>query len=654
MLNHVDDAKRLEALALVRDGPAVRPRPRAGRERPGLPGPLLPPDARHDRPPRQPATAASARTRSTGSPSVVSATMQLGTHLDALATCRSATAATTAGPSPSSPARPGVTRLGRRDRPADRHARAGSSTSPRARRRGDVIAPDDLGGIDPEPGDAVLFHTGWGAHWDDAERLPRRRARARAARSPSGSRRAASRSPAATPGATAPCPPRTRTRPFEVPQILNVRPRRLRRREPRPVRARRRRRARSSPCPHPPQAPRRHRRLDLPDRPRLRRSPCHDTTTSSSSAPGAGGGTLAHRLAPTGKRILLLERGGYLPARARELGHRGGLPQGALPHRARSGSTRTASPSARTSSTSSAATRSSTGRSCSACASATSARSATTAASPRRGRSPTTTSSPTTPRPRSSTSCTARRGEDPTEPPRSGPFPYPAVSHEPRIQQLPTTSRATGHQPFHLPVGVDLDESDPEARPLRALRPLRRLPVPDRRQGGRARALRAPGAEHPNVTLRTHAKVERLETDASRRDASPASSSTATASEERYSADVVVVSCGAANSAALLLNSASDQHPNGLANCSDVVGRHYMAHINSGVIAISQDAEPDEVPEDARHQRLLLGRRRLRASRSATSRCSPRATATSCAAARRGSRRGLALDYVAGTRSTSG
>jgi choline dehydrogenase-like flavoprotein len=58
--------------------------------------------------------------------------------------------------------------------------------------------------------------------------------------------------------------------------------------------------------------------------------------------------------------------------------------------------------------------------------------------------------------------------------------------------------------------------------------------------------------------------------------------------EERYSADLVVVSCGAINSAALLLRSASEQHPNGLANSSDVVGRNYMAHINSGVIAISQ------------------------------------------------------------------
>jgi choline dehydrogenase-like flavoprotein len=62
--------------------------------------------------------------------------------------------------------------------------------------------------------------------------------------------------------------------------------------------------------------------------------------------------------------------------------------------------------------------------------------------------------------------------------------------------------------------------------------------------------------------------------------------------QETYSADVVVVSCGAANSAALLLRSASDQHPRGLANSSDIVGRNYMAHLNSGVIAISQSPNP--------------------------------------------------------------
>jgi choline dehydrogenase-like flavoprotein len=62
--------------------------------------------------------------------------------------------------------------------------------------------------------------------------------------------------------------------------------------------------------------------------------------------------------------------------------------------------------------------------------------------------------------------------------------------------------------------------------------------------------------------------------------------------EETYRGDIVVVSCGAVNSAVLLLRSANDQHPNGLANSSDVVGRHYMAHINSAMIAISKAPNP--------------------------------------------------------------
>src|SRR5690349_1163853 len=179
-------------------------------------------------------------------------------------------------------------------------------------------------------------------------------------------------------------------------------------------------------------------------------------------------------------------------------------------------------------------------------------------------------------------------GEDPTEPERSGPFPYPAVSHEPRIQQLHDDLVKTGHQPFHLPVGVDLDESDPEAgRCVRCDRFDGFPCLTDGKADAHVRCVRPALAAHKNLKLITHAKVERLETD-------PGGRSVATVhvnrrgTPETYSADIVVVSCGATNSAALLLRSANDAHPRGLANSSDVVGRHYMAHINTGVIAVSQ------------------------------------------------------------------
>ena len=61
---------------------------------------------------------------------------------------------------------------------------------------------------------------------------------------------------------------------------------------------------------------------------------------------------------------------------------------------------------------------------------------------------------------------------------------------------------------------------------------------------------------------------------------------------EEVSADIVVSSCGAINSAALLLRSANDKHPNGLANGSDVVGRHYMGHVNSVLMALSKCPNP--------------------------------------------------------------
>ncbi len=52
------------------------------------------------------------------------------------------------------------------------------------------------------------------------------------------------------------------------------------------------------------------------------------------------------------------------------------------------------------------------------------------------------------------------RGEDPTEPPASAPYPFPAVSHEPRIQQLSDQLEAAGYRPFHAPCGIRLDEAN--------------------------------------------------------------------------------------------------------------------------------------------------------------------------------------------------
>src|SRR3954469_24087422 len=282
---------------------------------------------------------------------------------------------------------------------------------------------------------------------------------------------------------------------------------------------------------------------------------------------GAGGGTLAHRLAPTAKRILLLERGPYLKREpenwsTREVFHNGrylsgerwidkdGQPfephqqyfvggntkfYGAILFRMREddfGEVRHHG-----------------------------------------GRSPAWPLSYAALEPYYTEAerlylVHGERGEDPHEPPASGPYPHPAVSHEPRIQELADAFIATGHHPFHLPVGVDMDETDPEAgRCVRCDRFDGFPCLTDGKADAHVRCIR-PALEHPNVTLRRRGKVERLETSRSGREVTSVVVDRKGV-EERFSADVVVVSCGAVNSAALLLRSANDAHPNGLANGSD-------------------------------------------------------------------------------------
>jgi choline dehydrogenase-like flavoprotein len=183
------------------------------------------------------------------------------------------------------------------------------------------------------------------------------------------------------------------------------------------------------------------------------------------------------------------------------------------------------------------------------------------------------------------------RGEDPTEPPASGPFPYPAVSHEPRIQKLSADLERTGHRPFHLPIGINLDETNREASRCVRCAFFDGFPcLVDGKADAHVCAVR-PALSHDNVTLMTGAKVERLETDDSGRTVTGVVVDR-NGERETYRGDVVVVSCGAVNSAVLLLRSASDRHPDGLANSSGVVGRNYMCHLNSAVLAISKEPNP--------------------------------------------------------------
>jgi choline dehydrogenase-like flavoprotein len=180
------------------------------------------------------------------------------------------------------------------------------------------------------------------------------------------------------------------------------------------------------------------------------------------------------------------------------------------------------------------------------------------------------------------------RGEDPTEPPASAPYPFPAVSHEPRIQQLSDDLAAAGYHPFHAPCGIRLNEASmPYSHCVRC-------PTCDgfpclvhAKSDADVLGVR-PALEHPNVKLLTNAMAVKLETNESGNEVTEVVVER-NGETERFAGDIVVVSCGAANSAKLLLASANDSHPNGLANASDQVGRNYMFHDSVAVLALSHE-----------------------------------------------------------------
>ena len=183
------------------------------------------------------------------------------------------------------------------------------------------------------------------------------------------------------------------------------------------------------------------------------------------------------------------------------------------------------------------------------------------------------------------------RGEDPTDPPAGAPYLHPAVSHEPRIQQLSDDFARLGLQPFHVPLGVMLDEQNPRTSRCIRCETCDGHPCLVYAKSDAQVLCVDPALRHPNVTLLTGAYVSRLGTTASGREVNRVVVERGGATEES-SADIVVVAGGAINSAALLLRSATDKHPGGLANGSDVVGRHYMGHVNSVLMAISKCPNP--------------------------------------------------------------
>lgn len=165
--------------------------------------------------------------------------------------------------------------------------------------------------------------------------------------------------------------------------------------------------------------------------------------------------------------------------------------------------------------------------------------------------------------------------DDPTLP-RAKPYPYQAVPHEPAVQELADRLAMADYTPSHIPLGIDLRDGGSCIRCATC----DGFPCRLHAKSDTEVCCIRPALESDNVELLTRTYVRRINTNTRgdrvvsvevERDGKRASIETA----------CLVVSGGAVNSAALLLRSASDAHPEGLANSSGAVGRHYLVHNNT-------------------------------------------------------------------------
>jgi len=188
------------------------------------------------------------------------------------------------------------------------------------------------------------------------------------------------------------------------------------------------------------------------------------------------------------------------------------------------------------------------------------------------------------------------RGEDPTEQGDEPPYPFAAVHNDPPIERLKTHWQNQGWNPFSLPLGVRLDQSNPVTSRCIKCKTCGGFPCLVKAKSDARTLAVEPLLQLPNVTLLTGRKVTRLETDASGKTVTEVVCATEHG-EERWRGDIVVVAAGAANTATLLLSSASAAHPNGLANGSDQVGRNYMFHTLTAMVSLTPSVEEVRFPK---------------------------------------------------------
>lgn len=183
------------------------------------------------------------------------------------------------------------------------------------------------------------------------------------------------------------------------------------------------------------------------------------------------------------------------------------------------------------------------------------------------------------------------RGTDPTEPPAKQPYPFKSIPVEPFTKELFEKVKATGLKAYPIPMAVRLAKDVPNTPDAESiLGNFDGFPDPtEAKADSHVIGVRS-ALKHPNVKLITNAFVHKLDTDESGKKIETVYVNR-NGQEEVYQAGIVVLAAGAINSAALMLRSKNDKHPNGLSNSNDLVGRNYMTHINGCLIAYTPNKE---------------------------------------------------------------
>ena len=182
-------------------------------------------------------------------------------------------------------------------------------------------------------------------------------------------------------------------------------------------------------------------------------------------------------------------------------------------------------------------------------------------------------------------------GEDITEPAMSAEYPFPAMPHEPRLQEVADDLARQGLHPHHLTLAIDRNVQDPENSPCIRCATCDPYPCKIDAKMDAQKACVDPALEYDNVELRINAKVTRLITNENGNKIK-AVEVEIDGKVQQLTADTVVLSAGSINSAALLLKSKCEQHPQGLANSSGMVGRNLMLHNHSAIAAIADKPNP--------------------------------------------------------------